>query len=688
MARLLCLALAILAWLGLAEETCEAQGHSGAVLAQLRIHRSCDLSALKRVTLLVHCRQSKEICELRRPLLMSYEPFFLEVRWLLAWPTEEIQLRDQEHLCQDPGDPYLCVAKVAKMLEPNAASVGLLYMHFDAVLAPCAFVQRFNPAKLGTFGLEAQLDWRTFQHMDQCNDPFAHLDCEWKVWSRSKAAFLASVAELQQEYPQLSAVSVGCWVGFEDFFYLPRRGFQAYGHLAEIFARGQPRPAHHEIVGPTILALTRKLSGLELQDFRCALGVQEPLTVQQVTSPDFACGHEVHYQDDGIVEAVAAILAPLNMSNPLGSQTESKLAPTEDSTHTDSTTQLPGGDRLDWSIWGELPTAGLGMLASLFLWLQAEMPKVLLSYLVCVVYVFISVVIDLSMAVQSELSQQDYSFEPMCAVFLTELIKLVISLCLALHELRAHGHAAAPARQCLPSTADVRWLSVPALIFTVNNILVWWAIGSNDMSAFAVFRDTMILWTAFLWRMVFGTALGSARLIAIGLVAVGLVLNQLENLLQSALSLSLALVLMMTACNALGSVINEFALKRNDLNINVQNAVLYAVSVLCTAALMMLSGKCAELYHLGFFHGFTRHTFFTVIMQALAGLTVSRILKYSDAVQKNIAACLRGPILVVISPLFVTTNTGVLTLVSAAIVGTGCGIYLYQGPICPSGKDG
>jgi len=211
---------------------------------------------------------------------------------------------------------------------------------------------------------------------------------------------------------------------------------------------------------------------------------------------------------------------------------------------------------------------------------------------------------------------------------------------------------------------------------------VWWAIGRNDISTFGVFRDTMILWTAFLWRMVFGVPLGPARLLAIAVLVFGLALNQLENLLQSRFSWPLLLVLLMTACNALGSVVNEFALKRRDgMDINVQNAILYAAAVVFTALLILVSGRGLDLYKHGFFEGFTRHTMFTVIMQAFAGLAVSRILKYSDAVQKNIAACLRGPILVVISPAFVRSSANILTFFSAAIVASGCAIYLHQGPV-------
>ena len=55
------------------------------------------------------------------------------------------------------------------------------------------------------------------------------------------------------------------------------------------------------------------------------------------------------------------------------------------------------------------------------------------SLLVCAAYVLISVTIDLSIARQARMSaktpEEDYVFEPMCAVLLTEGIKLLVSLC-------------------------------------------------------------------------------------------------------------------------------------------------------------------------------------------------------------------------------------------------------------------
>ncbi|CAK9079516.1 unnamed protein product [Durusdinium trenchii] len=109
----------------------------------------------------------------------------------------------------------------------------------------------------------------------------------------------------------------------------------------------------------------------------------------------------------------------------------------------------------------------------------------------------------------------------------------------------------------------------------------------------------------------------------------------------------------------------------------------YSACIFFTLATMVFSGRVHSVYHRGYFYGFTRHTVFTILLQAVAGLTVSRILKYADAVQKNVAASLRGPILVCVSPL-VGSMANTQTLLSALLVSCGCTIYLLQGPLSAS----
>lgn len=233
--------------------------------------------------------------------------------------------------------------------------------------------------------------------------------------------------------------------------------------------------------------------------------------------------------------------------------------------------------------------------------------------------------------------------------------------------------------------SDVAWLAAAALIFTANNVLVWWAIGHNDVSVFGVFRDTMIIWTALLWRCVFKAPLGYTRLGCIAGIVAGLFLNRAGSMWHgSPWTWAFLWVVVMTFCNALGSVINEFALKRShDLDINLQNAVLYSMcALLCM--LLLVGTKPEYLKNPTYFmQGISRWTLLTCTLQALAGLMVSRLLKYTDAVWKTAASCLRGPLLVALASAVpvISGEHDMATVMSAIVVAGSCFYYLVQGPL-------
>jgi len=192
----------------------------------------------------------------------------------------------------------------------------------------------------------------------------------------------------------------------------------------------------------------------------------------------------------------------------------------------------------------------------------------------------------------------------------------------------------------------------------------------------------MILWTALIWGVVFRAPLGSIRLYGIAVIFSGLVVNRVGSVSAASFSWAFLLVMLMTVTNATGSVINEYALKWNNaIDINLQNMILYTWCAIFSVVVL----ACRSPHHLSsasaFFEGFTNYTFLVAILQASAGMIVSRLLKYTDAVYKSIGACLRGPTLVLVAPVMLGSPTDVISVVSAFVVAGGCLIYLTQGPL-------
>jgi len=229
------------------------------------------------------------------------------------------------------------------------------------------------------------------------------------------------------------------------------------------------------------------------------------------------------------------------------------------------------------------------------------------------------------------------------------------------------------------------YMALPAAVYSVNNILVFHAIQQNSMSDFGIFRDTMILWTAGLWKGVFKVPLGRTRLIGILVVFIGLIVNKVAStLISREISWRFLWVVAMTLCNSIGSVANEYALKRNSgLDINVQNMLLYVFCTLFTAVILLITDPWRFS---SMSTGFSSQTWLTIGLQSVVGLLIARLLKYSDAVMKSIATCLRGPLVVVVAPLFTHIPSTAVSCVSAGIVASGCLTYLTQGPISAAGS--
>ena len=200
--------------------------------------RAMACEKLRDVTLIVHCRQPVELCEQRRPLLLEYSRYFKELIFFLnyknSWP--------ETRLCQDPGDPYGCVAK--EMSKSNAS--GMLYMQFDVGISPCALAEKLDLSRVANF----EAPWYTsFDDLDNCDlmPGYRRPDCRlpgWSHWFRKhnktrnqllKAA--NGLAALQKqlsvaELPAIEKLRLGVWRAMSDLYYIPKSDFMRFAAYA------------------------------------------------------------------------------------------------------------------------------------------------------------------------------------------------------------------------------------------------------------------------------------------------------------------------------------------------------------------------------------------------------------------------------------------------------------------------
>lgn len=329
--------------------------------------------------------------------------------------------------------------------------------------------------------------------------------------------------------------------------------------------------------------------------------------------------------------------------------------------------------------------AVVGTMVFLFArYIAPQMSEYVFTMSVIMIYVATSVGIDIFISIQKEEDDDgdvSYAFDPICVVITTEMMKLVISIIIYTGSriVDSDGQPFFPPEFDLN---DVKWLALPAVLFSANNILIYYVILKNDISTFGIFRDTTILWTALMWKGWFHKPLRIWRILGIMIIFMGLAASEISELLTGTpFTWTFLWVCLLTLVNSLAGVSNEYAFKMNyQIDLNLQNIVLYLLCI-CFAycTLICTNPKAVNPHH--FYDGFTRFTMATSLLQAFGGLIVSRVLKYADAVTKTVAACLRGPTLILIAPLVLTDDIGVGVIVCSFVIAFGCFIYLYQGPM-------
>jgi len=300
------------------------------------------------------------------------------------------------------------------------------------------------------------------------------------------------------------------------------------------------------------------------------------------------------------------------------------------------------------------------------------------EHVCCVAYAALSISIDLSIKNAARVNGGRYPFDPACAVVAVECLKLFASM--VLFAANAHADLREGRAIVLPGAGDVACFMVTGFVYICNNLIVFQAIGHCPLGAFGVIRETMLIWNAVLWTLVFYAPIGLVRWFSILLLFLGCVVNQLPAFFRSEFTFGVLWAFLLAFSNAAGGVANEYAMKRKAaMDINLQNCILY---FFCGGFSMiyLLAFQMDDL-RVGFFNGFSPQCIQVVILQMLTGLAVSRILKYVDAVTKTIVAALRGPGVIFFGAWIFHTALQISEVIATVVVCVACYLYLREGPL-------
>lgn len=285
------------------------------------------------------------------------------------------------------------------------------------------------------------------------------------------------------------------------------------------------------------------------------------------------------------------------------------------------------------------------------------------------------------------------------AVFLNEVIKLAISLAMALYETSSSSPSSTPTMSLFRSlsgavfTGDSWKLAIPAILYTLQNSLQYVAVSNLDAATFQVTYQLKILTTALFSVTMLGRSLSVRKWVSLVLLMVGVGIVQLPSgatdpakmkevharyaLPQSIKqlagmggraaaqlvgrsasatyegvqhdetahhpqmngSLGLAAVIIACCISGLAGVYFEKVLKDGNATASlwVRNVQLSFYSLFPAFFLGVVFKDGADIARDGFFTGYNPVVWTAITFQALGGIVVALVVNYADNIAKNFA---------------------------------------------------
>ncbi|XP_003745627.1 UDP-N-acetylglucosamine transporter [Galendromus occidentalis] len=230
------------------------------------------------------------------------------------------------------------------------------------------------------------------------------------------------------------------------------------------------------------------------------------------------------------------------------------------------------------------------------------------------------------------------------AIVVSEIFKLLV--CFAVLASRADGLKKTLRIEVYGKPLETSKLLIPAGLYTIQNNLLFLALGRLDAATYQVTYQLKILTTALFSVLMLKRRLSIQQWVSLILLMSGVALVQLPPDYQfsysgaSKMSLNhlvgLAAVLLASLSSGFAGVFYERLLKHSTQELWVRNTQLALFGILLGAAAVVLV-DLEKVMDDGFFQGYNAITWAVVFLQTFGGLAVSYATKYADAILKGFA---------------------------------------------------
>jgi UDP-galactose transporter len=274
----------------------------------------------------------------------------------------------------------------------------------------------------------------------------------------------------------------------------------------------------------------------------------------------------------------------------------------------------------------------------------------------------------------------EYEFLVLTTVVLSEGLKLVMSLaayaCIVKGQ---HTHRTLTAMEVVS-------FCLPALIYSLNNALVFSIISFVRPVTFQLLGATKMIFTAVLFRLVLKRILSVTHYAAMVILASGAAVSRLDVSMKTDEEsedewVGVTLTLFSCVLSSLGGILNEALLKRDGQlhSLHLQNSLLYAWGVVISATALAL-GDEHEIETKGLFHGYDMRVLLLIVTQAVTGLSISVVLKLTSNIHRVFAHVIAILLSMLIDCAVTQSFPSSALALSVPIVGGAAVVYAREGP--------
>lgn len=191
-------------------------------------------------------------------------------------------------------------------------------------------------------------------------------------------------------------------------------------------------------------------------------------------------------------------------------------------------------------------------------------------------------------------------------------------------------------------------LAVPALLYTLQNNMLYTALANLDAATYSVCYQTKIITTGVFSVFLLGKKLTCSKWGALVLLTVGVALAELSNLstkpkkdeslsdhVQSPV-LGFTFVMAAACTSGFAGVYFEMILKGSTTSLWIRNIQMGVPSIILSL-LSVLAKDWSDVREKGFFYGYNAVVVGVVLLQAIGGLVVAVVVKYADNIRKSFA---------------------------------------------------